>query len=94
MKITGDVSDSILYVGKSKRIICYNCNEEGHKAIDCRNQNSGFGPTVTRKVILPKAVEPNHMAATKTVTKVVVGSAHAEEETAIRCKTVSRKTNQ
>ena len=50
-----------------------------------------FAPTVTRKVILPKTVEPNDMATVETVTKVI-GFAHGVEEMAKRCKTVSRKT--
>ena len=91
MKIERDVSDSVLYLGKPTRIKCYNCNNEGHKAIDCRNQDSGFC-SVTRKVILPKTVEPNNMTTKKTVTKVIVGFAHGVNEMATWCKTVSRIT--
>ena len=37
MKIKEDVSDLVLYLGKSTRIKWYNCSKEEHEAIDCRN---------------------------------------------------------
>ena len=92
MKIKGDVSDSVLYVGKPTRIKCYKCNETKQSIV--ATKIVFFAPTVTRKVILPKTVEPNDMATKKTVTKVIVGFAHGVKEMAIQCKTVSRKTKQ
>ena len=66
MKTKGDVTDSVLYLGKPTRIKCYNRTKEVHKQLIVATKTVVFAPTVTRKVVLPKTAEPNDMAAKKT----------------------------
>ena len=54
LKINGDVSNSVLFLGKSTRIKCYNCNKEGHKAIDFRKQDNGFCSNCHKKGFITK----------------------------------------